>query len=365
VSGYPGIDRERRVAAPALRGLVGAIFERCGMGAEEAALVADTLVRADLQGVHSHGVLRVPEYVQKLCARGVDPRGRPRLVSDRGAALVVDGGNSMGQVGAAFAMRGAIRRARETNVAVAAVRGSNHCGAMAYYAAMALPEDMIGLAATDALPTMAPWGGIDKILGINPLAVAIPAGEEPPLVFDAAFSGSSHGKLRVYQQKGASIPPDWAYDAEGRPTTDPAAALTGLLQPIGGYKGTGLALVWGVLATLLSGAAYGTELGNMVDGPRAGQDGHVFLALRVAGFEEPARFKARMDAVIRQIRASRRAPGVDRVYPPGHLEAETAQRYADEGIPLADATLADLARAARALDCDTAALAAAAPGLGR
>jgi LDH2 family malate/lactate/ureidoglycolate dehydrogenase len=365
MSGYPQTARERRVAAPALRGLVAAIFARCGMRAEDAALVADTLVRADLQGVHSHGVLRVPEYVQKLRAGGVDPQGRPRTVVDRGGALVVDGGNSMGQVAAAFAMHGAVERARVSNVAVAAVRGSNHCGAMAYYAAMALPEDMIGLAATNALPTMAPWGGIDKILGINPLAVAIPAGEEAPLVFDAAFSGSSHGKLRVYQQKGAPIPPDWAFDAAGRPTTDPAAALTGLLQPIGGYKGTGLALVWGVLSTLLSGAAYGTELGNMVDGPRAGQDGHVFLALRVAGFEEPPRFKARMDAVIRQIRASRRAPSVERVYPPGHLEAETARRYADEGIPLTDATLADLERAARELNCDAGGLAAAAPGLGR
>jgi LDH2 family malate/lactate/ureidoglycolate dehydrogenase len=365
VSAYPDSARERRVAALTLRVLVGEIFGRCAMAGEDAALVADTLVRADLQGVHSHGVLRVPEYVRKLCGGGVDPRGRPRVVSDRGGALVVDGGNSMGQVGAAFAMHGAIRRARETNVTLAAVRGSNHCGAMAYYAAMALAEDMIGLAATNALPTMAPWGGLDKILGINPLAVAIPAGEEAPLVFDAAFSGSSHGKLRVYHQKGAPIPPDWAFDAEGRPTTDPAAALTGLLQPIGGYKGTGLAIVWGILSTLLSGAAYGTELGNMVDGPRAGQDGHVFLALRVAGFEDPARFKARMDAVIRQIRAGRRAPGVDRVYPPGHLEAETARRYADEGIPLTDATLADLERAARELGCDPGALGAAASGLGR
>jgi LDH2 family malate/lactate/ureidoglycolate dehydrogenase len=349
MAGYPGSERERRIGAPVLRGLVSGIFERCGMGAEDAALLADTLVAADLRGVHSHGVLRVPEYVRKLRAHGVDPRGRPRVAGDRGAALVVDGANSMGQIGAAFAMRRAIERARDTNVAVAAVRGSNHCGAMAYYAAMALAEDMIGLAATNALPTMAPWGGLDKILGINPLAIAVPAGAELPVVFDAAFSGSSHGKIRVYQQKGAGIPPDWAFDAEGRPTTDPTVALAGLLQPIGGYKGTGLALVWGVLSTLLSGAAYGTELGNMVDGPRTGQDGHVFLALRVAGFEDTVRFKARMDTIIRQIRACRRAPGVEGVYPPGHIEAETARRYAEKGIPLTEATLADLEETAHEL----------------
>jgi LDH2 family malate/lactate/ureidoglycolate dehydrogenase len=356
VTGYPRTDREERVAAPALRDLVGTMFGRCGMSGEDAALLADTLIVADLQGVHSHGVLRVPEYVRKLRAEGVDPRGRPRVVTDRGAALVVDGGNSMGQVGAAFAMRRAIERACDTNVAVAAVRGSNHCGAMAYYATMALPQDMVGLAATSALPTMAPWGGVDKILGINPLAVAIPAGREGPVVFDAAFSASSHGKIRVYHQKGAPLPPDWAFDSDGRPTTDPVVALAGLLRPVGGYKGTGLALVWGLLATLLSGAAYGTELGSMVDGPQAGQDGHVFLALRVAGFEEPARFKTRVDAVVRQIRACRRAPGVKRVYPPGHLEAETARRYTEEGIPLTEATLAALEETARALGCDTGTL---------
>ena len=157
---------------------------------------------ADLRGVHSHGLLRVPEYAEKLREGGVDPRGRPRVARDAGAALVVDGGNAMGQVAATFAMRQAIARARTTGVAAAAIGGSNHCGAMAYYAMLGLAQDMIGLATTNALPTMAPWGGRDKILGINPLAVAIPAGAEPAVVFDAAFSGSSHGKIRVYAQKG-------------------------------------------------------------------------------------------------------------------------------------------------------------------
>ena len=212
------------------------------------------------------------------------------MVSDEssfitGHALVVDGGNSMGQIGAAFAMGQAIERARTHQVALAAVRGSNHCGAMAYYPMLALSEDMIGVAATNALPTMAPWGGVEKILGINPLAVAIPAGEERPIVYDAAFSGSSHGKLRVYDQKGLEIPEDWAFDRDGRPTTDAGRALEGLLQPIVAYKGTGLALVMGVFSALLSGAASGTELGDMVAAPRAGEDGHVFMALRSAPFQ--------------------------------------------------------------------------------
>jgi LDH2 family malate/lactate/ureidoglycolate dehydrogenase len=215
---------------------------------------------------------------------------------------------------------------------------------------------MIGLATTDALPTMAPWGSVDRIVGINPLAVAIPAGAERPLVLDIAFSGAAVGKIRVYQQKGLPIPPDWAYDADGRPTTDPAAALAGLLAPIGGYKGTGLAIVTGLLSTMLSGAAYGTELGDLANGPRPGADGHFCLALNVAAFEEPARFGARVDAAIRQIRHGRRAAGVDRIYAPGELEYENEARHRRDGIPLNDATLAGIAAAAEALGLDASAL---------
>ena len=354
MSGYPGGDVERRVPANALQTLVRTVFERCGMSAEDAGLLAETLVMADLRGVHSHGTMRVPDYVHKLSGGGVDPRGRPRVVKDAASALVVDGRDSMGQIGAAFAMRHAVERARTTNLAAAAVRGSNHCGAMAYYARLALPEDMIGIATTNAIPTMAPWGGVDKIVGINPLAVAVPAGEEEPIVFDGAFSFSAHGKIQIYDQKGLAIPEDWAFDVEGRPTTDAAAALDGLLQPIGKYKGTGLAIVMGILSSVLSGASYGTELGDMASGPKAGQDGHFFLALNVAAFEEPDRFKRRVDGIVRQIRQSRPAPGVERIYAPGELEAELEARYRREGIPLNDATLSGIAAAAERLEVDPA-----------
>jgi LDH2 family malate/lactate/ureidoglycolate dehydrogenase len=353
MSPYPGSERERRVPASGLQRVVLEIFQRCGLSAADAGLVAETLVIADLQGVHSHGVLRVPEYVQALQVRGVSPTGRPRIARDAGAALVVDGDNSMGQVGATFAMRAAIERARTTGVAVAAVRGSNHCGAMAYFARLAIPHDMIGLAATNALPAMAPWGGIDKILGINPLAVAIPAAREPAIVMDAAFSHSAHGKIRVFQQKGLPIPGHWAFDADGRPTTDPVAAAAGLLQPIGAYKGTGFALVMGILSAALPGASYGTALGNMVDGARPGHDGHFFCALKVSAFDEPDRFKARIDGIVREIHASRRAEGVEYVWVPGEIEAETERRYREEGIPLNSVTLEGLAEVAARLGVDT------------
>jgi LDH2 family malate/lactate/ureidoglycolate dehydrogenase len=209
---------------------------------------------------------------------------------------------------------------------------------------------MIGFAATNALPTMAPWGGAERLLGINPVAIALPAGGELPVVYDAAFSASSYGKIRVYHQEGRTLPDGWALDRDGRPTTDPAAAIEGLLQPIGGFKGVGLAMVSGMLASFLSGASYGLELGNMEAGPRPGEDGHLVGAVRVNAFEDVARFKARVDAAVRQIHAYRLAPGFDRIYAPGELEALNQEAYTQEGIPLNAAIRADLSTVAGSLD---------------
>jgi LDH2 family malate/lactate/ureidoglycolate dehydrogenase len=342
MAGYPIVEGETRVEYGRLLADVTAIFSHCGMNGEDARLLAESLAMADLRGVHSHGVLRVPEYVKKLMGGGVDPAGRPRVVKDSGAACVVDGGNSMGVIGCAFAMREAIRRAEAMGVGAAAVGGSNHCGALFYPAMMALEHGMIGIVTSNALPTMAPWGGVEKILGINPLAIAAPAGVEPPLVLDAAFSASSHGKIRVFHQKGLPIPTGWAFDAEGAPTTDAEKAIHGLLQPIGEFKGVGMAVMMGVLASLLSGAAFGTELGNMVDGPQAGRDGQFVMALRVDAFEDHGKFCSRADGVVRQIRESRPAHGFERCYAPGELEFATEQAYRQDGIPLNAETLAGL-----------------------
>lgn len=346
------VNAEPRVAADALLALVAAVFERCGMDRPDARLLADSLVAADLRAVNSHGVMRVPEYVKKLTTGGVNPRGRPSIARDGGACLVVDGGNSMGQIAAQFAMDQTVERAASTGIAATAVRGSNHCGAMAYFAAQALKQDMIGIATTNALPTMAPWGGAERLLGINPLAVAIPAGDERPIVYDAAFSGSAHGKIRIYQQRGQQLPEGWALGRDGRPTTDPAAAIEGLLVPIGGFKGAGLAMITGILSSMLSGASYGTELGDMESGPRPGQDGHFLMAIRVGAFEDVERFKSRVDRAIREIHDCKLAPGFDRAYAPGEKEFLAEQENRRQGVPLPRVTLANLRQVAMDLGVD-------------
>lgn len=345
------IDKTR-VNAQELLELVATIFAQCGMSPADVALLADSLVDADLCGTHSHGVLRVPEYVQKLTTQGVNPTAKPEIVGEGPSFVVVDARNSMGQISAALAMQAVINKAAQTGIAAGAIRGSNHCGAMAYFARMALPHDMIGIATTNALPTMAPWGGAERVLGINPLAISVPAGKKTPIVYDAAFSGSSHGKIRIYEQQKMHLPEGWALDRAGQPTTDAKVALDGLLAPIGGFKGAGLAMIMGILSSMLSGASYGTELGSIEDGPTPGADGHFVAAIHIASFENITHFKSRVDAAIQQIHDCPLAPGFDRVYAPGELETIRRTEYGAQGIPLNSMTRTDIRTTTEQLGID-------------
>jgi LDH2 family malate/lactate/ureidoglycolate dehydrogenase len=349
-------EPDPRVPVAAALAVATGVFEACGMSAADAAFLAGTLVDADRRGVASHGLMRIPEYVGKLRDGGIDPRGRPRVVRDSGAALVVDGGNAMGQIAAAFGMARAIERAQTTGVAVAAVRGSNHCGAMAPFAEQALAEDMIGVAISHTLPVMAPWGSIDKILGISPIGIAIPTSGGPSFVLDLAFAEAAVGKIKIHQQKGLEIPLGWAFDADGHPTTDPRAAIEGLVAPIAGHKGSGLALAFGLMTALLAGALYGPELGDTVRGPVPGGDSQLMLAIRVAAFDDPDRVKDRAAEALTRIREGRRAPGADRITTPGQRAAETAVANDRDGIPLTTRTLDDLRSAASRLGVDPAPL---------
>jgi len=350
---YPGSEDEIRIPFDLLTNEVGKLFKAAGMDGNDATLVAHSLATADARGIHSHGVMRVPDYIHKIIDLGVDPAGRPQVVSDRQGALVVDGANTLGQVGTMFAMDLAISRAKSSGVAMTALGGSNHCGALDYYVRRAVEQDMIGIAMTNALPTMAPWGGVDKIVGLNPIAMGFPAGEEFDLLLDVALGATAHGKIEIYHQKGQPIPPDWALDVAGNPTTDAQAALDGLIQPIGKFKGLGLAMGMGILSTLLSGAAYGTESGNMIDGPIAGVDGQTLMAINIDAFVSPDVFKSRMDKIIREFKHSRKAERTARIYLPGELEHEFESAYKKDGIPLNTVTLEGLRAAAARLDVQT------------
>jgi len=346
---YPGQEKDTRVDAETLTRTAADIFVACGMSGQDARTLSQSLVHADLRGIHSHGVLRVPDYVKKFTDDGVDPKGQPVIVSEKGGAIRINGQNSMGQIGGKFAMQTAIDRAKTHGVAFAALGGSNHCGAMDWYTLMAAEHDMVGLAGTNALPTMAPWGGADKIVGLNPLSIAMPGAAAPPMVMDIALGATAHGKIRIHAQKGEPIPEGWAFDVEGRPTTDAEAALDGLIQPLGAFKGIGLAMMVGMLSTLFTDAGYGTQSGNMIDGAISGVDGQFFLAIDISAFTEPATFKARVDTIAEQFLSAKLAPGHDAVYVPGGLEHGIAVENRTAGIPLNAETMKGIEESAAAM----------------
>lgn len=336
-----------------LRDLVTRLFSAAGLSDEHAAIMGDTLVAADLRGVFTHGSDFAPMYLERL-ANGVDPRGEPRVLRDSGAGILVDAGNCLGHIAAVYSMRLALDRAAETAVAAVATRGSNHCGLMAYYPMMALERDMIGLATTNAMADMPPWGGIQPLLGSCPLAVAVPAGEMRPLVLDVAFQATNPLKIKMKQELGEPLPDDWAVDAQGNPTTDPELALAGWGAPVGAYRGVGLAIIFGALGALLPGASFGWQLGTQATGAAPGGDGHFFLAIDIAAFDEVEAFKTRVDTVAEKLKASPRAAGVDRILMPGERAFETEERHLREGIPLRASTCAKLAAAAASLGVDPA-----------
>ena len=307
-----------------------------GVPERDAAITADTMVQADLRGVSSHGVVRLPAYVKRLEAGVVNARPSVSVVRETVAAALVDGDNGLGQVVAYRAMELAIEKARQAGTGTVGVRGSNHSGASAYYAMMALPHDMIGIVYTSgAANIMAPWGGITPLLGNNPIAYAIPADKELPVVLDMACSVVARGRILVALKKGEKIPPTWALNKYGEPTTDPQEAHDGLVQPIGGYKGYGLALVVGVLSAVLTGSAFGRQVTDFYNDLVNPQNvGHLLQAVAIDAFMPADAFRRRMGEVIQEIKSSELARGVDRIYLPGEIEFLTHAERSRNGIPI-------------------------------
>ena len=327
------------------------VLERAGARPEDARLVADGLVAADLRGVHTHGVLRLGIYVTRLEHGSFRSDATMAVVQDRGPVVLVDAGHGLGIAMAMRAMDLAIERARRHGVGVVGVRRSSHCGMLAHLAMRAVIDRMIGVALSNADAQVAPWGARSRLLGTNPLAVAVPAGAEPPLVLDMATSVVPHSRIQAAAAKGERIPVGWALDAEGRPTESPQDALRGALLTFGGAKGSGLSLMIDVLAGLLTGALPGSEITPLYERLDAHQGlGHVLAALSVDAFGPAEAFAARVDDLIRQVRALPPSEGSLRPFVPGEIEHLRAEEYARHGIPLPPQVRDEIERLAGALD---------------
>jgi LDH2 family malate/lactate/ureidoglycolate dehydrogenase len=324
------IDAQRLTSA------VADILAAAGIAAADAQVAAADLVAADLEGIASHGVMLLPMYVDRILAGSVSRRSAGEVVSDRGSAIVIDAGNALGQLTARQAVALAVARAHEIGLAAVAVRNGFHFGTAGRYARMMAEENCVGIVLSNTRPLMPAPGGAEALVGNNPIAVALPSAGAFPVEADMALSATAMGKIRLAAAAGEPIPGDWAVDADARPTTDPAAAIKGMLLPAAGPKGFGLAFVIDLLCGGLSGGAVGADVrplyGDPADPYRCS---HFFLAIHAGHFPLAEGFAERVREQAARVSRSKRAPGVERVYAPGELVWAT--RQASDGVCRLDA----------------------------
>ena len=339
------------ISAAALREFAAAIFERLGLPGPDAAVVADCLIQANLRGLDSHGVARIPIYAKRLRLGLVKPRPNIQVMRVAPGAAHLDGDDGMGMVVGTRAMAEAVTIARETGIGVVGVHRSTHYGMAAYYVLQAIAADCMGFAFTNSSPGMAPYGGTKPILGVNPLAVGVPAGRRPAFVLDMAMSVIARGKMRLAGMHGEAIPEGLGRDAQGRPTTNGMQVFGGgSVLPFAGAKGSGLAIWMEIMGGVLTGAAFAGQMRSLYEdfsGPQ--RIGHLFVAMRPDLFMPLANFKQRMDEMIERLKDSEPADGVQEVLMPGEPEARRESERRRTGLPITAEVLASLQAEAAAL----------------
>ncbi|WP_081886841.1 Ldh family oxidoreductase [Thermorudis peleae] len=347
-------QNEVRVPVDTLHAFVVDAFRRVGIPDDDARISADILLASDVRGIESHGVPRLRGYITRIRQGVINLRPTLRVLAETPATLALDADNGLGMPSAYRAMQRCIAKAQQTGFCLTTVRNSNHFGIAGYYATMALEAGLCGVAMTNATPLVVPAGARDPYLSTAPIAVAIPAGEEPPFVLDMATSTVAWGKIEIAQREGKPIPRGWAYDANGELTTDPftAVALTplGALPELGAHKGYGLGLFIEVLCGPLAGGPWGYHVAGSRSAPRPSGTGHAFMAWRIDAFQPEDQFRAAMDEMLRTLRSAAPRSGVARVLVPGDPEREAEADRRANGIPLHPKVLDDLRALAAELD---------------
>jgi L-2-hydroxycarboxylate dehydrogenase (NAD+) len=344
----------RRLSAKQLEAFIARAMEAVDVPAADAKIIGEMMTRADVQGSEGHGIFRLPQYIRRIKGGAVNVRPKIKVAREAAGMALIDGDNGMGHLVMRFATEKAIEKAKTAGVAWVGVKWSNHAGPASLYAGMPLAHGMVGLyLAVGNANHLPPWGGIDMLLSTNPIAVAIPAGEEQSLVLDMATTVAAYGKVKTKAQRGEMMPEGWMMDREGRPLTDPKRSNEGFLLPIGGYKGYGLALIFGLLAGTLNGAAMGKDVVDFnADDTTPTNTGHAIVAINVEAFQPLAEFRTAVDVLVRDIRNSRKLPGVDRIHIPGEGSHAARADRLKNGVPMPAALLAALNQLAGELNIE-------------
>jgi len=338
------MTEQKRVDWQKARELCAKIYMARGIPEEDAYMVSDNLISAELSGVYSHGITRMKMYMRYIDNGQVNTSGEIKVLNESAATLHIDGNNCLGAVVATKAVRRGIEKARESGAVVISIRRSNHFGTAAYYTQMIAKQGMLGIAMTNAFPHVAPWGSYKGYLGTNPISFGVPTASGKPMILDMATSVVARGKISVAAEKGEPIPIGWALDANGNPTTDAAAAVKGVLLPIAGPKGYGLSLFIDVLSGVLSGAKFGGYLGPHAMGNTSKDTdiGHFFVIADISRFMPLEQFKERVEVVINDIKSLPRIEGVNEIFMPGEIEQRKADLGMKEGLLLSGALITEL-----------------------
>jgi LDH2 family malate/lactate/ureidoglycolate dehydrogenase len=332
----------RTASAGALRSFGTEVLRRHEVPDHDAELLADSLVQAELWGHSSHGMLRLPWYVERLRSGAMSAVTDPQVVTDTGSLVVLDGRDGIGQVLTDRATTLGVDRAQAHGISGVAVRNSNHFGMAAYYTRKAAEAGCVSLLFTNASPAMAPWGGRHKTIGTNPWSIATPAGRHGVAVIDLANTAVARGKLYLAAERGQAIPDGWAADSDGVPTTDPAAGIEGIILPMAGPKGYVISFMMDVLAGVLTGSSFGADVVGPYDPNRHSGCGHLVLTIDIAAMAPLAEFEQRMEALIDATKAVEKAAGVAEIFFPGELEDRAHATRSTTGIPVADTTWTSL-----------------------
>jgi L-2-hydroxycarboxylate dehydrogenase (NAD+) len=340
-----------RISSRATASLISDAFVAAGLPDADAARCAELMTEADLTGADGHGIFRLPQYIRRLKARGFNKTPNITVTRSAPATALVDGDNGMGHLVMSRATTEAMAIAREQGTAFVGVRRSNHAGPAGLYAEFPAAAGMIGIYAAVANANhMATWGGADHLLGTNPLAIGVPSGSGP-LVFDMATSIVAYGTVKKYALRGLTMPEGWFVNPDtGVPITDPSRSGEGMLLPMGEYKGSGLALMLGLIAGVLNGAAFGRDVVDFnADDKSETNTGHFLCVVDIARFLPLAAFTAEVDRHMHDLRQSKRLPGVDEIRLPGDRRAECRTERLRDGVPLAPQLIAQLDKLASEL----------------
>ncbi|RYN95371.1 hypothetical protein AA0119_g8745 [Alternaria tenuissima] len=332
-------DKKHYVDASVAQTFVETVLTANGVASTNASIVARCLIAADLRGVDTHGMNRIPSYMERIRQGVLDASAAPELRQITPAVAQIDARNGFGFVAADLGMAAAIESAKIYGIGMASIKNSNHFGMAAWIVQKALDSNMMSLVFTNSSPALPAWGGKSMLLGVSPLACGAP-GREKPFILDMAPSIAARGKIYKAKRRGEQIPAGWALDKNGKSTTDPAAALDGgVMLPMGGPKGSGLAVMMDVFSGVLSGSAFAGHVAGPYDTSKPSNVGHFLVAIKPDLFMNLEEFRERMQYLYNRVVSAEKADGVDHIYFPGELEHLKQQARETTGIPLVQAEI--------------------------